>query len=253
MGSWCYKLLNQQRHTLISSIIHLPIFSQLIFTYKSVQVVFIQKVEVLSQSLEHFMHVLPSLSRSFDIVGKLLISSECKRLFMWDFPWLFHVWEIPNQIDDDRGSCMIADLPEPLILNVFKTGALRDIKDKEDSIAALVEVPRDWTERLLTSCIPNLQLDIGLFADNHTKIPELNSNGDSVLLFKSLACKSFENAGLADACVAEDDNLEEDIEVVHHARKVRVILNRHSRRQIVDLRIQWRVQSIHDFFYLNYN
>ena len=136
---------------------------------------------------------------------------------------------------------MVANLFQPLILDVLEAAALRDVEDEEDAVAALVEISRDRSERLLTSRIPNLQLDISLLAYYHTEIAEFDSNCDSVLLFKCLACQSFKDASLADASVAQDHNLEEHIEVIHDALIVRIVLDGHSCGQIVNLGMQIRI------------
>lgn len=96
---------------------------------------------------------------------------------------------------------MVPNFSQPLILDVFKARAVRDVKDEENTVAALVEIPRDRTERLLACCIPNLQLHVGLLAHNHTKIAKFDSNSDSVLLFKSLTRQSFQDACLSNSCI----------------------------------------------------
>ena len=136
---------------------------------------------------------------------------------------------------------MVSNLSQPLILDVLKATALRDVEDKEHSVAALIEISRDRSERLLAGRIPNLKLDIRLFANNHTKIAEFDSDCDSVLLFKCLARQSLENAGLSNASVAQDYNLEEHIEVIHDALIVRIVLDGHSCGQIVNLGMQIRI------------
>ena len=161
-----------------------------------------------------------------------------------------HVWEIADQVDHNWRSTVVTDLAQPLILDVLETAALCNVKDEEDAIATLIEVSGDWAERFLACRIPNLKLDVGLFAHNHAEISKLNSDSDPVLLFECLARESFQNASLADACIAQDHDLEEDIKVVHDAREVRIILDGHSRRQVVDLGWEGRVQSIH-FIQLN--
>ena len=112
---------------------------------------------------------------------------------------------------------MVANLSQPLILDVLKATTLRDVKDKKDTIASLIKISCDRSERLLACRIPNLKLDIRLLTNNHTKIAKFNSNCDPVLLFKRLACQSLENTGLADASITQDYNLEEHIKVIHHA------------------------------------
>ena len=132
---------------------------------------------------------------------------------------------------------MVTNLAQPLILNIFETGALSDIKDEEDTITALVKIPRDRTERLLACSIPDLKLDVCLFTHDHSKVSEFNTNRDSMLLFECLACQSFKNASFSDSSVAQDHNLEENIEMVHHTCEIRFVLDGHSCGQIVDLRI----------------
>ena len=70
-------------------------------TYKSVQVVFIQKEKVLRQRLENFSNVLSSLSTRLDVVRELLISSECQRFFVGDFARFLHICKVSDEVDDN--------------------------------------------------------------------------------------------------------------------------------------------------------
>ena len=51
---------------------------------------------------------------------------------------------------------MVSNLSQPLILDVLKATALRDVEDKEHAVAALIEISRNRSERLLAGRIPNL-------------------------------------------------------------------------------------------------
>ena len=130
---------------------------------------------------------------------------------------------------------MIADLPEPLVLNILETPAVGDIEDKEDAITTLVKVSGNRSETLLTSCIPDLKFDVGLLFHNHAEVAEFYADGDAMLLFESLSRQSFQNACFAYASITQYDNLEEDVKVVHHTCEIRVVLHRHSSWQVVYL------------------
>ena len=70
-------------------------------TYKSIQVVFIQKVKMLRQCLENFSNVLSSLSTSLNVVRELLVSSESQGFFVGDLARLVHICKVADQVDHD--------------------------------------------------------------------------------------------------------------------------------------------------------
>ena len=66
--------------------------------------------------------------------------------------------------------------------------APRDVVDQQGASCASVVAPRDGLEGLLTSGVPDLQLDV-LLVDLDCARTELDSNGQIVLLSESLVCK----------------------------------------------------------------
>ena len=65
---------------------------------------------------------------------------------MWHLTSFLHVGEVSDEVNHDRGGRVVTNLSQPLILDVFKARALCDVKDKENAIAALVEISRDRPE-----------------------------------------------------------------------------------------------------------
>ena len=170
-------------------------------------------------------------------MAKLLVFGKLQCLLVRHFSLFFHVAKIADQVNDDRRCRVVADLSEPLILNIFKARAVGDIEYEEDSITTLVKVSGDRSETFLSGRIPDLKFDVGLFSHDHTKVAELDANGHSVLLFESLSGQSFQNACFSNTSVTQDDDLEEDIKVIHHASEIRVVLHRHSSWQVVYLSV----------------
>ena len=111
---------------------------------------------MLRQGLENFSNVLSSLSTSLDVVRELLISRECERLVVGDFARFLHICKVADKVDDNWRGRMVSNLSQPLILDVLKATALRDVEDKEHAVAALIEISRNRSERLLAGRIPNL-------------------------------------------------------------------------------------------------
>ena len=71
---------------------------------------------------------------------------ELKSLLVRHLPLIIHVCKVSNQVDHNVWCRVVADLPQPLVLNVFKALATRDIEDQEDAVTALVKVARDRSE-----------------------------------------------------------------------------------------------------------
>ena len=90
----------------------------------------------------------------------------------------------------------------------------------------------------MAGCVPDLQFDVGLFFNNHTEVAEFDTDCHAVLLFKSMVSQSLQDAGLANSCVAQNNDLKNDIKVIENALKVRVVLDRNAGRQVLDLRMQ---------------
>jgi len=98
---------------------------------------------VLRKGLENFFNVFSSLGTSLDIVRELLISCEVHCFFVGNLALFLHICQVANKVEDDLRICVVANLSQPRILDAFKATALRDVEDKEDTIASLIEVSRD--------------------------------------------------------------------------------------------------------------
>ena len=109
----------------------------------------------------------------------------------------------------------------------------------------MVEVASDGAEGLLACRVPNLELDVSLLPNNHPKVSKLHPNSYSLLFFKGLLCQSLQNASLPYSSLPNDYNFEEDVEVVHDAIVVHLVLDGDACWQVVDLRVQVWVQSVH--------
>lgn len=121
---------------------------------------------------------------------------------------------------------MLSDLPQPLVLNVVIGCPVGDVEHKEDTIATLVEVTRDWSERLLASRVPYLQLYVRLLTYDHSKVAKLHPDGHTLMFFEGLSSQSFKDASFANSSLAYYYDFEKHVKVVHDPIEVRLILDR---------------------------
>ena len=142
---------------------------------------------MLCECLEYLRDILSSLSWGFNVMRKLLFSGELDSFLVGHLTLFFQVSKVSNQVDDDRWTCVISDLSKPLVLDIFEAGTICYIKDKEDAIWSLIKVSGNWSEAFLSSCIPDLELNIGLLFDDHTEITKFDADCNSVLFFKCLS------------------------------------------------------------------
>ena len=61
-----------------------------------------------------------------------------------------------------------------------------DVIDKYDSVASFIEDSSDASETLLSSCVPNLELDYVLVVYSHHVVPKLNPDGHIVLVIERI-------------------------------------------------------------------
>lgn len=78
---------------------------------------------------------------------------------------------------------------------------------------------RDRLERLLPGSVPDLQLEY-LLLDSHQESAELHAHGDLVVLHELVGGESVEQARLADCAVANDNEFEQVVLLLH-----RLVLN----------------------------
>ena len=176
---------------------------------------------------------------------EVLVPREAKSFLVAHLSLIIHVCKVANQVNDDRWACMVANLAQPLIPDVVKACATCDVKNEEDAVTTLVEVACDGAETFLARSVPNLELHVRLLLYNHSEVAKLHTNRHSMLLFERLMCEPTEDTCFADSSVAENHDFKEDVEVIHHALEVRLVLDGDARRQVVDLRQKVSIQFIH--------
>lgn len=114
---------------------------------------------------------------------------------------------VADEHDDDVGLGVVAELLEPA-LNVLKGGVLGDVVDEESPDGAPVVSRGDGPIALLAGSVPDLGLDgLPLGLDRFGR--ELDADGRLGLQVELVAGKAGEEVGLADARVADQDNLEQ--------------------------------------------
>ena len=133
---------------------------------------------------------------------------------------------------------MLSDFAQPLVLNVVIGCPVGDVEHKKDAIATLVEVTRNWSERLLASRVPYLQLNVSLLTHNHSEVTKLHPDGHTLMFFEGLSSQSFKDASFANSSLAYYYDFEKHVKVVHDPIEVRLILDRDACWKVVDLRVK---------------
>mmetsp|Transcript_129271 Transcript_129271/g.335187 ORF Transcript_129271/g.335187 Transcript_129271/m.335187 type:complete len:243 (+) Transcript_129271:468-1196(+) len=83
-----------------------------------------------------------------------------------------------------------------------------DVVHQKRSAGSAVVGASDGAERLLTSCVPNLELYL-LVLNSHEARPKLHTNRKVMVGAEALIGELQKQAGLANTCVTNDDVLEE--------------------------------------------
>jgi len=156
------------------------------------------------------LYIVSGLCTGFDkhepvLVGKLL------RLLVRHVPLALQVRLIPNQ---ENHSVWVGEVPgvrQPGGEVVIR-GPSCDVIDKQGSCRPSVVTPRYSTKPLLSSCVPDLELDF-LARNLNYSGSKLDSNGVRAIGHKFFLCELMQETGFADAHVPDDDVLE-DVRVV---------------------------------------
>ena len=93
--------------------------------------------------------------------------------------WVVTVALVANQVHQNFWASMSFDLAQPL-LNILKCLLASNVIAQEYNVGTSIENASDWSERLLTSSVPNLQLG-DLLIQLNNEGPELNTDGNLML------------------------------------------------------------------------
>ena len=139
---------------------------------------------------------------------------------------------------------MLLDLLQPRLPNALERDSIGHVENQEHTIAALIEIPRDGPETLLTSCVPNLQFNMGFFPHDHAKVSKLHANRDSLLFIEFLMDQSLQNTCLAHSSVPNDYYFKKHVVAHLGHRVVLCVLKDHSAGQVVNLSLQLHVHCL---------
>eukprot|EP00429_Kryptoperidinium_foliaceum_P114298 CAMPEP_0176317086 /NCGR_PEP_ID=MMETSP0121_2-20121125/69064_1 /TAXON_ID=160619 /ORGANISM="Kryptoperidinium foliaceum, Strain CCMP 1326" /LENGTH=264 /DNA_ID=CAMNT_0017659311 /DNA_START=231 /DNA_END=1022 /DNA_ORIENTATION=- len=110
--------------------------------------------------------------------------------------------ELPHRLRD-----ILVDLLDPMA-HVLERLPVRHVVDDDDALRAAVVAAGDGAEALLPSCVPDLQ-PAHLAVEVQRANLEVHADGAHVLLGVRAVGESEEEAGLPDAGVADEQDLEE--------------------------------------------
>ena len=138
---------------------------------------------------ESFVDVGGVLGRGFD-VGDLEVISELLGGFVGNLPLVFQIALVSNKKLVDVFARIPLNLLQPL-LDVVVGNLVSNIKDNDDTVGTAVVRRGNGPETLLTSGIPNLQLD-GLTVELNGPHLEIHTNGGDVGLGVGVISKTKE-------------------------------------------------------------
>ena len=104
---------------------------------------------------------------------------------------------------------MLVDLAHPLA-DFGERVPIGNVVGDYDSMSAAVVARRDGLEPVLTSCVPNLQLDVLSINLDRTNL-EVDANRRHEVLMEDVICKSQQQRRLANARISNQKHLEQVI------------------------------------------
>lgn len=104
------------------------------------------------------------------------------------------------------GLGVLIDLFEPVV-EIEERLSIEKIEDEHDAIRSFVVSIGDGPISLLSSCIPNLKLNLFTIMSERSE-SEVNSDGGHVVLVELVICEPDKEAGLADAGISKKNHLE---------------------------------------------
>ena len=164
-------------------------------------------IEVLSRTGKEILDCEAGLGRSFKALMDIVAFGEFDCAVKRDLALLLQLSLVSNEIDAHIFSGVLLNFLKP-VHQRHEGLVARDVVSEEYAVGASVEDSCYALETFLTGGVPNLDLD-NLIVDRQVVAAELNSNSDLVLLFKFVIHHALHEARLADACVSDNDELEE--------------------------------------------
>jgi len=116
---------------------------------------------------------------------------------------------VAYQEEEHVGGARIAYFFQPLLEALEGATHAHGVR-KDCRVGATVEDFCYRTERLLPGRVPNLKLEDFVFYTDQIR-PEFNPDSDIMILFELILDESLEHAALADAGVADDNELEHGV------------------------------------------
>lgn len=134
-----------------------------------------------------------------------MLLRKCHSAFSGDLPLGIKIPLGPNNDLVYVLGSIIVDLAHPP-LDIFEGAAIDDGKCEDDAGGPLVVGLGDVLELLLACGVPDLQLEL-LIVDLDGFDFEVNADGGDVGLLEVVLAEAHDEVGLADAAVANDDDL----------------------------------------------
>ena len=190
-----------------------------------VQVFLVLNEKMLGKRLKAVVDILAGKCGRLEVVAESLLAHQLQGLVPRHGSVFLHVREVTDQVLDDVFFGMVFDFDEPLT-DAFERLAVGDVEAHKDGVTFLIEEARNGPKTLLAGCVPDLELDVGLAAHYHAEVAEFDPDCYVMFCLKHLVNQAREDAALAHAGVADDDDLEERVlvEVLgSRARKLPVL------------------------------
>mmetsp|Transcript_34199 Transcript_34199/g.55014 ORF Transcript_34199/g.55014 Transcript_34199/m.55014 type:complete len:261 (-) Transcript_34199:62-844(-) len=164
---------------------------------------------------EGLLHILSRLRRGLP-EDQAVVSCKLRTLFIGDLTAL-QVTLVANEHDHHVGVGVLSSLLQPAC-QMIKSVTPGDVIHQQSTAGTAIVRPGDGAEGLLSSGIPDLQLDL-LVVNSYQPSTKLHADCQIMIGAEALVRELKEQARLADASVANDDILEE-VRVGHGASSV---------------------------------
>lgn len=182
-------------------------------TYELCDFVLKVVVQNLTCLYEKVFDILARHGRGLEGVEDALLLLELFYTFMADFAFVLHVKFVAHQEQDDLGLALVHHfvVPRRQVVESFQT---RDVVRQEDAVRPTVKYFGDRFERLLACRVPDLQLE-HLLLQFHEQSAELHAYCDFVISEELVVGEPVQDTRLPHCRVANDDELEEEVLVLH--------------------------------------
>lgn len=160
-------------------------------------------IELFTTARENLFDVLPCFGRRLKALVDTVLSSELNSAVEIDFSGRLQLAFVTDEVDAHILCSMLLDLLQPTA-QVLECLITRDVVSEENAMSAAIKYPSYRLERLLTSGVPDLELD-DFVVYLETIRAEFDSNCDLMLFLELIVHDTFHEAGFANTCITDDD------------------------------------------------